>query len=83
MHSWLGCATQMNRTATRLLLNNLYYALFTAGMVYFGVLQRVIAGEYTLSTVVVTFIWVLSGLGVIAFDLIDIIALFKPTPDAE
>ncbi|AFK18317.1 hypothetical protein HFX_0592 [Haloferax mediterranei ATCC 33500] len=52
-------------------------------MVYFGVLQRVIAGEYTLSTVVVTFIWVLSGLGVIAFDLIDIIALFKPTPDAE
>lgn len=48
------------------------YALFTAGMVYFGVLQQVLAGEYSISTATVTLIWYVNGLAIIALDAMDI-----------
>jgi len=51
---------------------NIIYVLFTVALVYFGVLQGVVTGEYSLTTVFISVVWFLNGIAVIILNLIDL-----------
>jgi len=61
-----------NWTIIKFLMYNIIYVLFTVALVYFGVLQGVVTGEYSLTTVFISVVWFLNGIAVIILNLIDL-----------